>query len=260
MKTPNYKNKFLLFDDQYTEHKTGFETTVNPPKMVKYPLLTADQPWERAGLAGDSCITVLKEDGIYKMWYCIASPEPEKGKDRDLTKAEKENLNLHNVPKKFIADILCPSRYFLCYATSTDGLTWEKDKLGIYELDGSKENNIVFSGRIGATVFIDPAATPDKRYKMIHGGSLRLPHWQKMQNKFVRMAYTGIFGAYSADGIHWTNIDKQIMPWYTDTTNVCYWDEAIKKYVAYVRTDKDMVFENSKTLMLRTRDIILTVL
>ena len=176
MKIPKKSNKFLLFDDQYTDEKIGFKTSINPAKMAGAPLLIADQVWERAGLAGDSCVTVLKEDGIYKMWYCIANPEPEKVKNRELSSEELGNLDLVNIPKKFMADILCPSRYFLCYATSKDGLKWEKKKLGLYELDGNKGNNIVFSGRIGATVFIDPNAKPDKKYKMIHGGSLRLPH------------------------------------------------------------------------------------
>jgi hypothetical protein len=249
MKVPQKTNKFLLFDDQYTAEKNGFKTSVNQAEITEAPALAADHTWERGGLSGDSCVTVLKEDGVYKMWYCIGNPESEGRENRVLSARERGNLDLLNVPQKFIADILCPSRYFLCYATSKDGLNWEKKSLGLYELDGNRENNIVFSGRIGATVFIDPTAEPDKKYKMIHGGSLRLPHWMKQKNEFVRMAYTGIYGAYSPDGIHWTGTEKQIMPWYTDTTNVCYWDDAIKKYVAYVRIDKDMTFENGKTLM-----------
>ena len=250
MKSPPYRGKHLLFDDRYTDTKSGFETTVTPPRQAECPVLVADAPWERAGLCGDSCVTVLKQDDRYRMWYSIRNPEPERRANRDLTAAERERLDLADVPKKYLADILCPSRYYLCYATSEDGLRWEKKPHGLYGIDGNGDNNIVFAGRLGATVFTDPNAAPDRRYKMIHGGSVRLPHWQKRQNRFMRMAYTGIYGAYSADGIRWTSTEAPTMPWYTDTTNVCYWDEAIGKYVAYVRRDKDMDFDDGKTVML----------
>ncbi|MFA6175071.1 MAG: hypothetical protein WC765_00660 [Phycisphaerae bacterium] len=249
-KLKTMSTKVLLFDDQYTENKHGFKTTLNPARRIDGAVLYPDQPWECAGFCGDSGMTVLKEDGIYKMWYMISNPEPETPKDGKATQLEMANLDLQNVPKKFMADISCSSRYYLCYATSNDGVVWKKDHLGVYEVLGNKNNNIVFSGRLSATVFIDPTTAPDKKYKMIHGGSIRLPHWHKQQNKFIRMAYTGIYGAYSADGIHWQSTEKPIIPWYTDTTNVCYWDERIKKYVAYVRVDKDMIYDSGKTLML----------
>ncbi|NMA41982.1 MAG: hypothetical protein GX946_01220 [Oligosphaeraceae bacterium] len=246
------KDRFLLFDDKYIAGKRGFTLRVCPPETTGAGTLLADRPWERGGLCGDSCLTVLEDEGIYKMWYCIHSPEPGEGCRRELTKDERASLDLLDVPQKFIADILCPTRYYLCYAVSRDGLTWEKPFLGIYEVDGNRNNNIVLGGRIGATVFIDPTADAGARYKMIHGGSLRLPHWMKAENRFIRMAYTGIYGATSPDGIHWNCTPKPIIPWYTDTTNVCYWDDEIKKYVAYVRTDKDMIYENGKTVMLGT--------
>ncbi len=34
-----------------------------------------------------------------------------------------------------------------CYAESRDGITWTKPKLGLYEFEGSKDNNIVHQGR-----------------------------------------------------------------------------------------------------------------
>ena len=240
---------FLLFDDQYTEKKDGFKTILNQARRIGREVLSPDQPWESAGFCGDSGMTVLKENDEYKMWYMISNPEPEKKNTGTLTELETSNLDLENVPQKFIADISCSMRYYLCYATSKDGVIWEKGHQGLYEVNGNKNNNIVYSGRLGGSVFIDPTAEPDKKYKMLHGGSIRLPHWHKQQNKFIRMAYTGIYGAYSSDGIHWQSTEKQNIPWYTDTTNVCYWDDQLNKYVAYVRWDKDMIFENGKTVI-----------
>jgi len=46
----------------------------------------------------------------------------------------------------------------------------------------------------------------------------------------------GVFGAVSADGIHWKVLEEPLMLHHADTANVCYYDEDLKKYVAYIRT------------------------
>ena len=239
--------KYMLFDDRHIAEKNGFSVhAVNPCRS--FVAIRPDRPWERKGLCGDSCMTVMEDDGMMKMWYAIVSPDEKHGAGRSLSDEELASLDLSNVPRKFIADILCPERYYLCYAYSSDGINWTKPELGIYEVDGSSANNIVFGGRLGSTIFIDPTASPSSRYKMIHGGSLKLPHWHN--GRFVRMAYTGIYGATSPDGIHWNSTANPIMPHYTDTTNVCFYDDERRKYVAYVRTDKNMIYDNGRTVML----------
>jgi hypothetical protein len=56
-------------------------------------------------------------------------------------------------------------------ATSTDGLNWEKPKLGAVEYEGSKDNNIVMSGfpsYPGGTVMYDPHdPNAQMRYKFM---------------------------------------------------------------------------------------------
>ncbi len=236
----------MFFDDRHLADKVNCSLRVIQPGKG-FAALRADQPHERMGLCGDSCMTVLEDDGIKKLYYCIAAPDAAQGSRRELSDNERSSLDLKNIDAKFYADILCPERYYLCYAYSTDGKNWIKPDLGIYEVDGSKHNNIVWGGRIGATVFIDPTAPAESRYKMIHGGSLKLPHF--INDRFIRMAYTGIYGAVSPDGIHWTNSEKPIMPHYTDTTNVCFYDEEQQKYIAFVRTDKNMIYDHGKTVM-----------
>jgi hypothetical protein len=39
------------------------------------------------------------------------------------------------------------------------------------------------------------------------------------------------------------------MPWYTDTTNVAYWDDQRRRYVAFVRWNEGMVLEDGMTVM-----------
>ena len=239
-------SKYMFFDDLHLAEKSNCVVrTVQPGRG--FTALKADREWERCGLCGDPCMTLLDDDGVIKLYYTIVSPDAAQGSRRELSASERASLDLEHIDAKFLADILCPERYYLCYAYSTDGRNWVKPDLGIYEVDGSKHNNIVWGGRIGATVFVDPTAPAESRYKMIHGGSLKLPHW--MNGKFIRMAYTGIYGAVSSDGIHWRNSDKPIMPHYTDTTNVCFYDDEQQKYIAFVRTDKNMIYDNGKTVM-----------
>jgi len=90
------------------------------------------------------------------------------------------------------------------YAISEDGVRWEKPRVGIYEYNGNKDNNIFLQG-LGC-VIKDPTETnPAKRYKGLF----------KLGSPNTRMAY-------SADGVHWDTstaldmnamIDKKSLGW-----------------------------------------------
>ena len=66
-------------------------------------------------------------------------------------------------------------REVTCYAESRDGIHWEKPKLGLFEFNGSNENNIVWDGELADThnftVFKDanPNCSADARYKALAG-------------------------------------------------------------------------------------------
>jgi len=83
----------------------------------------------------------------------------------------------------------------VCYATSRDGIHWEKPQLGIVEWQGSRDNNIVdvLGGepRIAAHLILyDPEdPDPDRRYKMCFESGI-------YDNKLAV--------AFSADGLRWT--------------------------------------------------------
>ena len=63
--------------------------------------------------------------------------------------------------------------HFMCYATSKDGIVWEKPELGIVACEGSRANNIVYPPP-GVHYGLDPWGVvkdpqeqdPSKRYKM----------------------------------------------------------------------------------------------
>lgn len=242
------KSKQLLFDDALTEEKAGFTLTMNPAIRTDEPVLLADRPWEVEGLHGDSNLTVMEDEGLYNLWYVANAPLPppqqRKGRKSKLSLADTKGLG-----SKTLLDYLSHALYMLCYASSKDGIHWEKPNLGIYEHEGSKKNNILLAARLGCTVFKDPTARADKRYKMIYGGGRRMPHVRLGSDIPPKPVYHAIYGAYSADGIHWRFYGKPIMPWYTDTTNVCYWDERIRKYAAFVRWNENMTYEDGKTII-----------
>src|SRR5438046_3429540 len=95
--------------------------------------------------------TVLHAEGRFHMWYfgCY-------GDDRD-TIGWGHGLN----------DCV------LCYATSDDGLHWQKPDLGLIEYRGSRHNNIVDLPHVGVRpaggVLHDPDdPDPSRRFKMAY--------------------------------------------------------------------------------------------
>ncbi len=122
---------------------------------------------------------------------------------------------------------------YCCYAESPDGVHWEKPNLGLYEHDGSKDNNITLSsGTVGElnvdaghpAVFKDenPNVTDDALYKAIVRSSKP----------------NGLLPFKSPDGIHWTPMTtKPILHGLGafDSQNLAFWDPNIGQYRAYWR-------------------------
>ena len=118
----------------------------------------------------------------------------------------------------------------LAYAESTDGVTWTKPSIGTVELDGSKENNLVYGLNVArgrsvnsASVFKDPTGGPNERYKLLY----RDPTERQSPN---------LYGAVSPDGLHWGTLDEPLITnYFSDTHNVVGYDPKRGQYVAYVR-------------------------
>ena len=178
----------LFLDDRFTADSTGLTLTVNNPVKSGERLIVADQPWEsHVEFFG----SVMQEpSGELRMFYEVGDYS------RDLE--------------------------YITYAASTDGITWTKPVLGLIEdFNGSTENNILIEGTAfakpnrlsGGTVWTDPLAGPDQRYKF---------------NYLVH-------GAHSADGIHWSDRHVIFTGISGDTCPVVFWDDRISKYVVYHR-------------------------
>jgi len=134
-----------------------------------------------------------------------------------------------------------------CYAESRDGIHWVKPKLGLYEFNGSKANNIIWDG-VGThnfTVFKDgnPQCDPDARYKAIGRGRSLRPGDKSSKH--------GLFIFKSPDGIHWKLYGDEpvITKGAFDSQNLAFWDSHEGRYREYHR------YFNSK----RKRDIMTCV-
>ena len=203
----------LLFDDALVEDKLGFTLTLNPPVKAETVALTPERPWEAGGVHLAS--VVEGGDGIHRMYYGATGEDGVRS---------------------------------LCYATSSDGVVWERPSLGIEDSGGSRDNNLVMKG-VWGSVFEDPNGAPAERYKLI--GEDRTPwgvtsvncggaRFRYFKEDLETWEYHSVMGAYSPDGIHWTKYPEPIMPWYTDTLNTAFWDERIGRYVAYVRWNEHL--------------------
>ena len=109
-------------------------------------------------------------------------------------------------------------------------MTWTKPSIGTVELDGSKENNLVYGLNVArgrsvnsASVFKDPTGGPNERYKLLY----RDPTERQSPN---------LYGAVSPDGLHWETLDEPLITnHFSDTHNVVGYDPRRGQYVAYVR-------------------------
>jgi len=124
-----------------------------------------------------------------------------------------------------------------CYAESTDGITWTKPKLGLFDFGGSKANNIVWlgGGTHNFSPFKDgnPAAPASAAYKALAGSSAVVDGKKK----------DALFAYQSADGLRWSRMSDTpvITAGAFDSQNLAFWDAQRKQYRAYWRIFTDKV-------------------
>jgi len=175
----------LFIDGRFIESSENITLTMNPPRKAGEVILP-EKPWEE--LSAGWFVTVFDLGDNYRMYYMARS-------------------------RKF--------GNVICLAASDDGVHWEKPKLGVVDLGGSKENNAVI--RPEATPFIDPTAPPESRWK-----ALVSQGWPDPKRG-------GFYIWTSPDGIHWTPDDTRVFPLVPDTHNQAFYDTRLNRYVAYIR-------------------------
>ena len=190
-------SKQLFVDRMFIESSTGVELVMNPPYQTGEPVLVLDESWERQPDArlGRTGSSVMKEDdGRIRIWYSVD----------DRTSGNDER--------------------YVSYAESSDGIHFTKPVLNLVEVGGTPANNAVIPSMIGgSSVWIDPNAQPEERYKT--------------QAKVYSPEVWGQFHMHSSpDGIRWKLLQNlQIGRGGWDTQSIVFWDPRIGRYVLYTR-------------------------
>lgn len=195
------KNQRELFtDDHIIEKLNNMETRLATP-VSGGKALTFDKPWEGKFSAYVSII----HDGVrYRMYYRGLTGDDNKG-----------------------------AQQVTCYAESVDGINWSKPNLGIFEVNGTRDNNVVLLGNPFRTthnfsVMYDSreGIDPGERFKAVGGESTRNPA-------------SGLFRYVSSDGLNWKRYSKDTTALFNakelDSQNVLTWVPSENVYAIYMR-------------------------
>lgn len=216
--------KQLFLDDRVIDRIEKVRRTLHRP--VRYsgnPIIEADRPWENGpegfdvSLGGGS-VLYDEEEHIFKMWYRTGN-----------------DVNAYSV----------------CYATSKDGLHWQKPNLGLYDFHGSRQNNLLRPAVGGTGLIRRPniikdyqEPDPEKRYKMLYMDEINSTDRsiERHLNRTQSFGGTGNEGnyvlrqAYSADGIYWRMNAGEYVPFKPPLVpnGVLFgWDPRRKLFVHY---------------------------
>ncbi len=168
-------------------------------------VLKFDKPWE--GAFCGYC-TVLQDGDKFRVYY---RGLPEAGQDGSANEV-------------------------YCYAESDDGIHFTKPELGLFEVQGTRQNNVILANAAPTThnfsPLLDrrPGVADQQRYKAL-GGTME----------------SGLIAYVSADGIHWTRLREEPVltkemvpfPYMFDSQNLAFWSEAEGKYLCYFRVFQD---------------------
>ena len=196
----------LFIDYHLIERMADVRLELNRPRDEGV-VIRFDQPWEFP-FAG--CPTVIRDGDIYRLIY-RGMFAPGDGSNVECT----------------------------CYAESEDGVHWTKPDLGLFEVRGTRDNNVIlahdppFSHNF--TPFLDTRADvdPSARFKAVAGTA----------------GSKGLCAFASPDAIHWRKVRDEpvITQGAFDSQNVAFWSEAEQAYLCYFRT-----FRNGKRWVSRT--------
>jgi hypothetical protein len=179
----------LFVDDYLIGSMQGAHLKMHSPTR-RNVALELDRPWE-----GPFCgyFTVIKDGEIYRLYY------------RGMPGAGAKEVT--------------------CYAESQDGKTFTRPDLGLFEVNGTRENNVILAEHRAChnfAPFLDqrPDVPKSQRFKALGG-----------------TGKPGLIAFASEDGIHWKPLqeDPVITQGAFDSQNVAFWSERENRYVCFFR-------------------------
>ena len=188
-------SRLELFVDHFLiERIDGARLQLNRPTPSNVAL-TFDQPWE-----GSFCgyPTILKDGELYRLYY------------RGWPNVKRLDCSVS------------------CCAESSDGITFTKPILGLYEINGTRDNNVIlaseFAHAFSPLLDTKPGISAKERFKAL----ALIPDNENP----ALLAYV------SGDGLHWSKLQEEpvLTKGKFDSQNVAFWSEHEGCYVAYYRT------------------------
>ncbi len=202
----------LLFaDDSGVAFSKGVVRTIHAAQTAPQPVLQPERPWEGLRLYVYGSVYFDQATSLYRLWYASANA--------------------------------------VLYATSKDGIHWDRPNLGIHSYKGSNQNNIIFHVGSPSVLFDKSEKDPAKRYKML--GS----RFKRKDDGKIDDEVTGYYAAYSADGLNWNFYEKNpVLPRH-DTVTLSY-DPRTGEYLAYHKIHSDWRGYNRRIVYLsRSKDM-----
>jgi hypothetical protein len=205
------RHRQLFLSDTCIEKMSGLKRTLHQPRKLG-PVLRPDRSQGQTSLQSSSPPQWNSEKSIWEWWYRGANA---------------------------------------FYATSTDGVNWVRPLLKLYELNGSKDNNIAYTPgqrSLAHVIRDEKEADPKRRYKALFSEAGR-DRWP----------------AVSPDGFHWTFQEGPPIP--SRDTSMFTYDEISEQYLALVKlptewgrsvwlaTSKDFVRFTDPKLILHADEI-----
>ena len=165
--------KQLFVDDYLIESLTRAKQVMNQAaKADSNPVLRPERPWEGNAMP-PNYIFFDEEEKVFKMWYSSTHYQARRNGSRE------DGPSFH------------------CFATSVDGIVWDRPNLGLVEFEGSKDNNILPEESQMPYMFHDPhEEDPGKRFK----GMIRIKPTK------TRGMQWDLY--YSPDGFNWTAYEE----------------------------------------------------
>lgn len=198
----NIGSRRELFVDRYLiDRLQNTELRLGTP-VDHGPVLQLDKSWEGAF---SGYFTVIHDQDVYRMYY-RGNPN---GGTKDGTNNEVTAV-----------------------AESKDGVHWIRPDLGLFEVRGTKKNNVIladdapFSHNFSPMLDTRPGVPASERYKALAG-----------------IQKTGLVPFVSSDGIHWRKLLEQAVippmkePAF-DSQNLVFRSETEGAYICYFRTFK----------------------
>jgi hypothetical protein len=210
----------LLADDAYVEDKIGMTHVLGKVnKLPNNPVIVPDQPWE--DVLGHPDVHFDEQAGRYQMWYQVWNGPA-----------------WHARHSKWTAATLTPEQrrhwhaYFIGYATSADGVRWDKPLLERHRYLDFTRTNIVHIGEEEAEaqrIYRNPdSSDPSRRLFMTY--SDRLPDPRQGQSLML---------AWSGDGVDW-QVDREVSPLVTRVPDGSFdlaRDEERQRWLLFRRPD-----------------------